>query len=213
MRTLKTTGIAAMAAALAFLPSQLDAQQLDPDLQDRDLNLSVRAGSSMPAADLAEITNDFGTALGAELALPLNQRVSLTVDGNLDMFDGATVAIPNMRLWHYGAGVNVETTPVRNPWSVIISGGVNATTWDSDTFDPTDDSGDFTETYLGLNGGVQVGYEINESVDVALRAASYVTFADEEDTEALTSLNGAEPFGTAVTVPLTAQVSIDIPND
>ena len=214
MRALRQTGIAAVAAALAFLPSQLDAQQLDSDIQNRDLKLTVRAGPSMPAADLAEITNDFGTALGAEVALPLSQRVSLSVDGNVDMFNGATILNPDMRLWHYGAGLDVETTPEDTPWSVVLSGGVNATTMDSDAYDPADvDSGDFTETYLGVNGGVQIGYEINRSVEVAVRGATFFAFADEEETAALTDLSGTEAFGTAVTVPLTAAVNIRIPNN
>lgn len=214
MRTLRMTGIAVLGAALAFLPSQLDAQELDPDIMDRTLHLSVRAGPSMPAADLAEITDDVGTALGAELAVPLNQRVSLSIDGNVDMFDGATVAVPNMRLWHYGAGVNLETMTPQTPWSVTFTGGLNLTTMDSDEFDPADaDDNDFTETYLGLNSGVQVGYAVNENVDVAVRAATFFTFADEEDTAALTDLSGTEAFGTAVTVPLTAAVNIAIPND
>ena len=214
MRILKTTGIAAMTAALAFLPSQLEAQQLDPDIEERDLSLMVRAGPSMPAADLAEITNDFGTAFGAEVGLPLNQRVSVTVDGNVDMFNGATIAGPDLRLWHYGAGVDVETTPRETPWTVTLSGGLNATTMDSDVFDPADvESGDFTQTYFGVNTGVQLGYEINRSVDLAVRGATFFVFADEEETGVLTDLNGTEAFGTAVTVPLTAQVNVSIPNN
>jgi hypothetical protein len=214
MHILKTTGMAVMAATLAFSTSQLDAQQLDPDIEERDLSVMVRAGPSMPAADLAEITNDFGTALGAEVGLPLNRRLSVTVDGNVDMFNGATLAAPDMRLWHYGAGLDLETTPRETPWSVVLSGGLNATTMDSDVFDPADaDSGDFTQTYLGINTGVQVGYEINESVDLALRGATFFVFADEEETSVLTDLNGTEAFGTAVTVPLTAQVNVAIPNN
>lgn len=106
-------------------------------------------------------------------------------------------------------GLDVEATPDESPFSVVISGGANATTMDSgERIDPTVDEG-FKDTYLGVNAGLEIGYDVTERVELAVRSARFYVFADEDETSVLAEgIEGAAPFDRAITVPITAELSI-----
>jgi hypothetical protein len=77
---------------------------------------------------------------------------------------------------------------------------------DAGTLDPTDAEGQ-NETCLGVNAGIQIGYDVTESVQLAVRGASFYVFADEDETSVLTEgIEGATPFDRAITVPITAEL-------
>jgi hypothetical protein len=202
MHALKITGVAILSAALAFVPGE----RLDAQIAEGGTSLSLRAGPTMPVADLSDVTDDMGTALGAELGFPVAEQLAFTVDGNVDLFNSATTA--DVRLWHYGAGLDLQATPNESPLSVVVSGGANATTIETGEVGPTD-AGDFTETYPAVNAGIEVGYDVSQSVELAVRGAGFYVFADEDETAALADgIDGAEAFDRAVTVPITAALSI-----
>src|SRR5690606_26692212 len=159
---------------------------------------------------LADIT-EVGAAIGAGVSIPVAGRLAISLDGNVDMLSAADQGPADMRLWHYGAGLQYDVSPRDTPWSVVLHGGANATTMDTEEFAGAPD-GDFTETYFGLNSGLEVGYDVSDDVQIAVRGSSFFVFADEEETEILFAGTDLTPFETAVTVPITAEVHISIPN-
>ncbi len=210
MNAHRTAAIAAAMALTAMLPAQRSAAQMSSDFGQGSVALTVRAGPSMPVNKLADITNA-GAALGADVAYSLTDRLALTADGDVDFLTGHESLEPDMRLWHYGGGLQLDVAPTRTPWSVVLSGGANATTMDTSPIGIQSNM-DFTHTYFGLDGGLEVGYDVSDNVDVAVRGSSYFVFADKADTQQLVNGTGAQPFDMAVTIPVTAELHIALPN-
>lgn len=210
MKAHRTAAIAAAVAVLGLVPGQRLAAQMRTSSTRGAFSATMAAGPSMPVDQLAKIT-DTGAALGADVAYSLTNWLALTADGDVDFLTGHALE-PDMRLWHYGGGLEVELAPNRTPWSVQLDGGANATTMDTSPFGGIDNSTDFTHTYFGLDGGLEVGYNVSRNVDVAVRGSGYFVFANKTDTQSLVAGSGVQPFSTAVTIPVTAELHIALPN-
>jgi len=221
MQSMKSAFLTAVFAVGAVAAPGLDAQTMEStDAEDlQDLTLSLKAGASLPSGDLADYT-DAGQALGADLEWMMSNRLDLTLGTSLDVLDNAeALGTPEMRLWHVDLGADFEVTPQTSPLNVEVQGGVGATTMDTEDFLATtqvvgdEAEADFTETYVSVNGGLEVSYDLSRSVDVALGGSSHVVFADELETRVLADESPVlDPFGTAVTFPIIAKVEITLAN-
>lgn len=200
---------AAAATAALLAGGQLAAQETGRWIVD------ANGGVSLPAGDLEDVY-DVGGRVGIGIGYLVAPRVAIRVDGDVDFLTGSDDApgAPNLRLWHYGAGVSVNLLdPDRTRWTLLVDAGAGATTMDSDDF-PAEAVGQedsFTETYFQLNGGLQVGYLVTERVNLFAGGRANVAFTDEEDTALLTQFLGtAEGFDTAWTIPIVAGIEIRI---
>ena len=210
MNAHRTAAMVAATALLGILPSGRLAAQMTTEFGSRSLSLTVSAGPSMPINQLSRIT-DTGAAIGADVAYGLTNRLAVTLDGDVDALTGHESIEPDMRLWHYGGGLQVDVTPRQSPFSIMLAGGANATTIDTSPIG-IDSNTDFTHTYFGLNGGLELGYDVSKNVDFAVRGSSYFVFANKTQTAVLTNGTGAQPLATAVTIPVTAELHIALPN-
>ena len=76
-------------------------------------SIEGRGGIAVPASDLANL-QDVGPSFGVGLMYPLNPRVSLRLDGDVDILsgvdaDGSGPEAPDLNIYHYTAGL--EVTP------------------------------------------------------------------------------------------------------
>ncbi|MGD2046994.1 MAG: outer membrane beta-barrel protein [Gemmatimonadota bacterium] len=194
---------------LATLPAAAAGQT-----DESTVDLSVHAGPTMPASDLADIT-DVGPAVGADIAFWINDHLAVTVDGSVDMLrgDDRADALPDVQLWHYGAGLETNVMPVSSPVTFELMGGAGATELRTNHFDPTGPGAPdrLQETYFGLNAGAEAGYQVSDNIDVALRGGAFFTFTDATDLRPLSDMAPqVDGFDSMVTLPLTLQVDVGL---
>ena len=199
-----------VALLLAGLPADGFAQAVDePWIVDG------RGGISVPAGDFADLA-DVGPSFGLGIGYRVHPRVTLRVDGDVGIFTGSELATgaeaPDMNLWHYNGGVEVELTPPdASRWDVTANLAAGATTFSSDDFaQPLTNPAtgevvtDFSSTYFTANGGLKLGYDVSRNVAVYAGGQWYLAFTDEDDTAVFSALSPTEiePFDTASEIPI-----------
>lgn len=203
------TTIAAFAFLGLVLPGDASAQG--------KFSFAGQGGMAVAAGQVADLT-DVGASVGGGVAYWITPRVAVRGDFDANLLPGhegeaPVPEAPDMNLLHYNGGVEVQLTdPQDSPWNVNVNVGGGATTIDTDQFQ--DNGGapvDFNETYLALNGGLGVGYDVNRNVAVFLDGQYYLTVTDEEDTavfNAFTPDAEAEGFERASVFPVTLGLRI-----
>jgi len=178
------------------------------------LTVDARGGVAVPASDLADLF-DVGPSFGAGLAYRLTPRVSLRLDGDVDILNGASGPGgdgPDMNIYHYNAGVAVKLIGANTQGlNVDVNVGAGASTFNSDSFQVNGTVRDFSETYFTTNGGVRVGYDVSRSLNVFVGGQAYLMVTDDADTAVFAQINpAADPngFDTAWTFPVTAGVAL-----
>lgn len=222
----RTFGAAlALAFFVALTPVDAQAQGMMEDGMSA-LSVDARGGIAVPMGDLGDLA-DVGPTVGIGVAYRVSPRLSVRVDGDLDLYSGADFgatsaaqpSAPDMTLWHYSGGLQYDVTePGSSGLSVSANVGAGATIVDTDPFvgGPVENpetgeiEADFNETYFTANGGVRIGYAVHDRVDVYGGAQWYVTFADEEHTAVFSALSPTEAnaFDRAYSVPLTLGVKL-----
>lgn len=217
---------AALALALAVALAPMDAHAQGTPGDDRPLSVDARAGIALPFGDLGDVA-DPGPSFGLGVAYRIHPRISLRVDGDLDLMGGADFdatsatqpAAPDLKLWHFSGGAELDVTrPGLTRWHVTANAGLGATTIDTDPFvdGPVENPetgqlvADLDETYFTLNGGVNVSYDVHERVDVFGAAQWYLSFADEDETAVFSALSPTEAnaFDSFSSVPVTVGVRL-----
>ncbi len=174
--------------------------------------VGTEGGVALPASRLAKLT-DAGPSFGLKVGYQVHPRIAVNVLGDVDVLNGATLTAaraPDMRLWHYGAGVEAGLLPASaKRWSLNAGIGIGATTFDSDKFviDPDDDTrSGFSETYFTTTGSVRVGYAVNRRLTTYIGSKAFWMATDREDTAMLAALDPtrAKAFSSAWTFPVTA---------
>lgn len=165
----------------------------------------VRGGSSIPAGDLDEMT-DAGAVLGLGFGWRYNSRVTLRVDGDWEMLNediAGSVVLPRTYLWHFHGGVELDVTnPETSTWLVRVKGSGGATIYDTKRLTPNGD--DFVDTNFSVAGGLSVGRELTETLELGAFGKMSVIFTDEDATRELSDLNPAvlNPFSKASSFPI-----------
>jgi len=230
MRNRVTTRSLALATALLAIPATAHAQVMEDDAPYDEMasafEAEFRGGMALPVEQFTEYA-DPGYHLGAGAAVWLNDHVGFRVDGDVSAFPGETPQtdefedIPDMRLWHAGAGLEFDVGGRDRDaaWSLQANVGVGATTLSTDEFlyeAPTEASPSMinvSETYPNLNGGVEVGYEATDNIELAVGTRAFYTFVDEAELEPLRERRAVtDPLENAVSMPVTATVRFDLPN-
>lgn len=186
--------------------------------QDHPISFGVRLGPSIPVGDLADLTTT-GFAVRADGNYWLSDLFAVGLDAGVDVLsnnDEDSRISADTRLWQYGIQAVVKPTANDAKWNILAIGGVGGTTFDTDSFvsDPDGDATfeDFRETYLRVNGEVDVSYRFNDDVSLGVRSGVVVVFADEDDTAVFARGNpGVDPFDTAVTIPITVALNVRLP--
>jgi len=180
------------------------------------VDVEVRGGTAIPAGELSDAA-DVGGAIGVGVSYWVTSRIGLRLDGDVDILGGADIpgggSMPDMTLWHYTAGAEVSALDRNStPWTVLLNGGLGATTLDTDRFgNASGGTQDITQTYFALNWGVKVGYDVNRSVNVSVGTQAFVTFTDKGDLRPLAALSPSFVETDNVwTFPITAAVRFSI---
>lgn len=209
MKIWQQAGTVAMAALLVFgMVGSAEAQQ--------GVTIEARGGIAIPTSDLSDLTDE-GPSFGVGVNFPLTNRISVRVDGDADLLSGKDAsgtgpAGPDINLYHYGAGLEFALVqPGASRWGIDVNVGAGATTFDSDEFDVMGTMVDFSETYFTANGGLTLGYQVSERINVFVGGQAFIMFADEDDTAIFSAINSElDPagFDNVVTIPLTAGFKI-----
>lgn len=216
-RTFAALGAAVLLALGTAAPGA--AQGMD----DSKWSVDGRAGVTVPTGDLADLNvSDVGPAGGLGIGYEVHPRVTITADGAFELLPGDSPAggsdsspagdalAPDLRLYHYNAGVEVELTPPetgRFDVTANVAGG--ATTWDTDEFTANGTRAELSETYLTANGGLEAGYRVSRSVNAFVGGQWYMQFTDEAETAPLAqTADLGEGFDTASTIPVYAGLEL-----
>lgn len=179
MRTVFRATVALVVLALGAGPAagQLDISSID---------VEVRGGVAVPAGDLNEV-GATGASFGAGLIYELSDYFSLRLDGDLELLSERDVGswiMPRTFLWHYHAGLDIDVVrPESSPWRVQLRGGAGATTYDTEPFEK--DGDDFIDTYFSVSGGVAVGREVWNDIEIGVVGQAFIVFTDEDRTAEL----------------------------
>lgn len=196
----------ALLTATLLLPAGVDAQERG------DWSIDGSAGVGVPGGDLGNLW-ETGANVAFGIGYEVHPRVDLranwsgdflTVDGDRELGE-LDEAVPDLDIFHYTAGVEVQVTPpTDSPWDITVNADAGAATLNSLNFPEGPLEGeDFSETYFTTNGGVKVGYQVSSSLDLFTRAQAHLVLTDEEDTDLFTlSPELEEGFDTAVTYPI-----------
>lgn len=209
MKIWRTAGTYAMAAFLVFgMVGSAEAQQ--------GVSIEARGGIAIPTSDLSDLADE-GPSFGVGISFPLNNRLSVRIDGDVDLLSGKDASGtgpegPDINLYHYGAGLEYALVqPGASRWGIDINVGAGATTFDADDFDVMGTMVDFSETYFTVNSGLTVGYQVSPSISAFIGGQAFIMFADEDDTAIFSAINSElDPagFDNVVTIPLTAGIKI-----
>lgn len=145
----------------------------------RNLSVEGRAGMGIPGGDLANV-EDPGFSAGLGVSYRVASRLRLRADADLETLLGAapasaSSAYPDLKLWHYGAGLELELLrPIVVPWLVSAGVGVGATTWKFHQVPGT-------RTYLTTSGFVRAAYSPLPLVDLFVQGRAYLMFTSPGD--------------------------------
>lgn len=214
MRKMILTGAAAF--GLFWLAVPAGAQT--PGFGNGKFSVEGRGGIAVPASDLHEIY-DLGPSFGLGAAYYPIRWLGIRVDGDVDILNGKDAAdlsggtqAPDMRLWHYSAGLEVRpllagSTPTR--FTIVANIGAGATTIDTDDFAAGTiglaGAPDFNQTYFSANGGLKVGYDATTRLNVYVGGQAYLMVTDDRDTRTFAQFDTrVDPngFSTAWTFPV-----------
>jgi hypothetical protein len=196
------------AAALALGSSSPGSAQVGTAVDvARNLSVEGRAGMGIPAGDLANV-EDPGFTAGLGVSYRVANRLRIRADGDLETLlgalpTGASATYDDLKLWHYGAGLELELLqPIIVPWRISAGVGAGATTW---KFDQSSSK----KTYFTTSGFVRGAYHPNPMVDLFVQARAYLMFTSSQD---FASLGQPSPIGDkAWSFPLTGGVAIHLP--
>ncbi|MFQ5688992.1 MAG: hypothetical protein ACE5HQ_01805 [Gemmatimonadota bacterium] len=205
-------------AVFALLPSAANAQvlQYSPIYWSFD----VRGGVTVPVGDLDDVM-DSGATIGAGLAYFLNPRLALRLDGNVDFLQAGSATnpgAPDMNIYRIMGGLELHLV---DPSSSDVSLSVNllagAATLDSDefSFDRPDGTkilaAQLNETYFTFDGGVRLGVNASQWVNIFVGGDVNVIFGDSDDSAFMAEFFGVDPFDTIVTIPIQGGIRINFP--
>ena len=211
----------AVAVPGAIAGQDVDAEGWQPEPVDphaATIDLEARGGLALPVGSLKEFA-DPGALVGAGAALWLNDHVAVRLDGDAEILGGkSTEALPDtpdMRLYHYGAGLEFDVVgrAATEVWSLETTVGAGGTVLDTDPFVETDENRmeDVTRTFPNVNAGFAVGRTVAEDVKVSLGSRLFYTFLDDDDLDLLSRLRTNETLDDGISLPITFTVRWDLP--
>lgn len=222
MHARKTITAIALAALLAWLPAQADAQE-------GDYFIEGRGGIGLGLGDVSELTEP-GPTFGVGLGYWIQDRLALTVGGDASFLpgedrapdEGIAIDVPDIRMYHYTAGLQIAVTPRESPFSVRFGGGVGATTIQTDEFPQSflaglplgveaPEDGEFSETQLTFQGNLSVGYRASPRFGIFAGTRPYLALTDRDETEFFhqaVSAADERGFNTAWDLPIHAGVNV-----
>lgn len=197
---------------LALVLSTLVAAE-DASAQGR-FSFDGSGGVAFGVGELSDLT-DPGVSVGGGIAYWLTRRLAVRGDFDANLLsgkdsEGTGPEGPDLDLLHYGGGLQLALTdPVRSRLNLTVNLGGGATTIDADAFQAEGEPVEFSETYLALNGGLGIGYDLSDNVAVFVDGQWYVSFTDEEETAVFGSINSdVEAFDIASAIPVTLGLRI-----
>lgn len=216
----------ALALALLFVaaPAALSAQSTVRVDRPGGLSFDARAGVVVPGSNLSDLYK-VGPAAGLGASYWFTDRVGLTVNADLDILNGkdagaagitSATGVPRMRQWHFTGGVIARLTdPDATRWDITADVGAGLTRVDTNN-DPAFAPGgiataaqdsDFTKSYFGADGGVQIGYDVRPDIDVYVGGRANLVAMKKEDTQIFSNFStSVDPagFGSTWTFPVRA---------
>lgn len=163
---LRTRWVALAASFAAFTAA--------PAARAHDWDLQGKIGVGVPFGNLGD-AYDPGLAVGLGLSHWFTPRVALHLGGAGEFLGGSEPAIPDVTLWHYDVGTEIDLIdPATSKVRLHLRGGLGATTAQTD--------GGGSDTNFTLNTGLSVEYPLNENWRILGGPDLYVILADETQT-------------------------------
>lgn len=126
----------------------------------------------MPTFEIADAA-ETGPGFGIGIAVPVGSRLFLMGDADFGFHEGGSDG-PDVNVYHYIGKLGIELLDREaTRWSVILNGGAGAMSFDVAA------PGFGTETYVAINVGAKVGYEVSERLTLFLSPQGDIAFTDE----------------------------------
>ena len=211
----------AVAAAVALLPAKTEAQS---PYSPMFWSFEGGVGLASPMGDLADGA-EAGPSFSGAASYFIRPQLALRAEGGADMFGTAGAVDPNLMVLHALAGVEYHLSDPMGSATLAIDAMAGVSTFDSDAISIMDypSSGDFTVglvngSYPSAALGIKAGFNLAQHaesgvplVTVFAHAKVRMIMADAEDNAVYMALNDASGFDTAMVVPLTAGIRINLP--
>jgi hypothetical protein len=207
-----------IAAVILCLPSVASAQSAR-------FFIDGAGGVALPTGELNKLVNA-GPTVGLEIGYRLTDRLALRLNGDVQDFVGASLSGsvtrgPDMRVSHYAAGFQANLLRSRNydltgkRWQLVADVGLGLARFSSDKFRSLDDQSiecEFGHTYFAAQGGVRLAYVPTRRLSVYIGGKALQAFTRKEHTTVLAAIDPdrLQPFGSALTLPITAGLSVKI---
>lgn len=215
----KTLAVA-VAVALAVVPSPVFAQD---DGEAAQFSVEARSGFSFPAGELKSLV-DPGPTIGGGLGYDFHPNFGVRADVDVGFLqedhDLAGQALPPMTALHLNGGLQVtfDRPDFQDfPLTTTLNLGLGLTRLsvdDSFTNGVSAAYNDFTHTYFSVNGGLKLGWDVSEMVNVFASGTSHLVFMHDQDTRVLTEdpnlALAAEPFETTWIFPVSLGARVTV---
>lgn len=168
-----------------------------------------------------------GVGFGGQFTYWATESFGLSLGGDVEILSGKSAGkltgpadVPDMNLYHYRAGFvfRAIVPDDHNPFGLEFNLEGGASTVDiSDlpsSFDmPSFDNTDFTETYFGASGGVQIGYRFTDQVSGFVAGEGFFIPTDPDDFIAFSQFDpsneDAEAFTDLWTLPIRGGIRVN----
>lgn len=209
----RKTLVAVVAVALVALSVPAVAQEGG---ETQRFSIEARSGFAFPAGELQNLV-DPGFTVGGGLGFAFHRNFGVRADVDVGFLqedhDLAGQALPPMNALNVNGGVEVafDRPDFQDfPLTTTVNLGLGLTRLSVDdtfTHGVSAAYNDFEHTYFTVNGGVKLGWQITETVNLFASGTSYLVFMSDKDTRILTEdpnlALAADPFETAWIFPVT----------
>jgi len=144
--------------------------------QDRPATFFIegRGGAVVPTFDIADVAKT-GAAVGATLGYRLSPQLVLMGEFDYGMHKDKATGDVDIKTAHYMAKVGYSLSgPRERGWEAIVNLGVGAVSFDVD-------GAPKTFTYLAINAGAKLAYNVNRSVAVVLSPQGDIAFGKKDE--------------------------------
>lgn len=212
------SAVLALAAGLVAAVSVISTPSPLAGQEAAHASLDPRFGVAIPVGGLDDVT-DVSVSAGAGFASPIHPRVAIRGDLRYSRLAGATddrgdALAPSLDLFTVSAGVEFDFPRPRwqdVPFSFRLALGVGVTDMSGSLRHEDGTRTDFDQTYPTLTGGARIGLPITDRIQGFVLSEALLILAEEEDTAVLTErVPGADPIGTAWTLPLSAGLRVTL---
>ncbi|MFQ5690289.1 MAG: hypothetical protein ACE5HQ_08455 [Gemmatimonadota bacterium] len=186
-----------------------------------EVDLSFFGGVGVPVSDLQDLF-DVGPAFGVDVDYYLGSRLAVRLEGSGEALSGVDDLPsgnqpPDLTLVHGTLGLKYRLiAPATSRFSVDVNAGGGITVFSTERVIIAQNNQaaeiDISKTYPAINGGVRIGYDVSDLINVFVGGSIDLTFGDSDELDVFQVLDPSiSSFDTFYSIPLVGGISFKFP--